>query len=207
MSISDRQKQFEAAIKELPGVKATARIARNFGFSNSARVIEGGLFAGTNNLETYSRKLAEKTEEPLEQFIFLCVLTFPPQDEVYFAIFIESTAGKFNDVLKKLYHQGVERNEQLKAEGKSASSISNNVKFYLAGDRNIFIHNYDFVESLTDAVPDQDWLIPIDAIQFSIYPPAASARRPFFLVALTGISRRRRTVSSPPRIRLPRSAT
>ena len=128
MSFSERQKQFEAAIEALPTVRPGARIAKNFGFSNSARVIEGGLFAGTNNLETYSRKLAEGSEAPLEQFIFLCVLTFPPNDEVYFAIVVESEASRFNNGLLKLYQEGVQRNAQLRATGKKEGSISNNVK-------------------------------------------------------------------------------
>ncbi|MDH6669305.1 UNVERIFIED_ORG: hypothetical protein M2442_005375, partial [Methylorubrum zatmanii] len=37
MSSSERQQQFERAIKALPGIRPDARIAANFGFSNSAR--------------------------------------------------------------------------------------------------------------------------------------------------------------------------
>lgn len=177
MSFSERQQQFEAAIEALPAVRPGARIAKNFGFSNSARVIEGGLFAGTNNLETYSRKLAEGSEAPLGQFIFLCVLTFPPNDEVYFAIIVESEASRFNNGLFKLYQEGVQRNDQLRASGKKEGSISNNVKFYITDSGETFFHNYDFQEALTGGGLDPDCLAKIDTIYFSIWPPAASARR------------------------------
>ncbi len=58
MSIEERQKQFEAKIKGLPGTKPEpeARTAWNFGFSNSSRILEGGLFACTNNFEPYSSR-------------------------------------------------------------------------------------------------------------------------------------------------------
>src|SRR5262245_35920047 len=107
MSVSERQKQFEGAIAALPTTQPGARIAANFGFSNSARVIEGGLFTCTNNLETYSANLAAGGKAT-GQFIFLCVLTFPPQDEVYFAIVVTEDAAKVNAGLLKLFNEGQE---------------------------------------------------------------------------------------------------
>src|SRR5215831_9598148 len=107
MSAETRQQQFEEAIKARPEALPGARIAQNFGYSNSARVVEGGLFACTNNLEAYSVKLAANKAKPLEQFIFLCVLTFPPEDEVYFAITVTADAARMNKGLLKLYEQGV----------------------------------------------------------------------------------------------------
>ena len=92
MSLQERQRQFEAKVAASLGISPETRIARNFGFSNSARIIEGGLFACTNNLEAYSRNLAAGTTQPMARFIFLCVLTFPPQDEVYFAITVSGEA-------------------------------------------------------------------------------------------------------------------
>ena len=68
MSAEERQQQFEAAIRAHPDIRPDARVAKNFGFSNSARVIEGGLFACTNNLEAYSGAagLASGRTPPLE---------------------------------------------------------------------------------------------------------------------------------------------
>ena len=181
MSSTERQQRFEEAITALPDTRPGARIAKNFGFSNSARVIEGGLFACTNNLEAYSAGLAAGRTAPLTQFIFLCVLTFPPQDEVYFAITATTEANKVNQGLLKLFREGEERNAQLVAGGGKTGKISNNVKFYITDDGNLFFHNHEFMESVRpgpEVAPlDPDCLAKVDAIYFSIWPPAASARR------------------------------
>lgn len=180
MSSAMRQQQFEQAITARPEILPDTRIAKNFGFSNSARVIEGGLFACTNNLEAYSANIAAG-KPPLQQFVFLCVLTFPPQDEVYFAITVTKEAERVNQGLLKLFHDGEERNRQLTAAGKKQGSISNNVKFYITDTGNLFFHNYDFMESLRPAADepplDPDCMAKVDSILFSIWPPAASARR------------------------------
>ena len=180
MSIAERQQQFEAAITALPGKRPGARITKNFGFSNSARVIEGGLFTCTSNLAGYSEDLVAG-HTPSEQFIFLCVLTFPPQDEVYFAIFVTLEASRINNGLIKLFHEGQQRNAALEAEGKRAGSISNNVKFYITGGGDLFFHNFDFREYLLpgpgNAPLDPDCLAKVDFISFAIWPPAASAQR------------------------------
>src|ERR1700747_3402387 len=94
MSVEERQQQVEAAIRAHPDIRPDARVAKNFGFSNGARVVEGGLFACTNNLQTYSEKLTSDPTEAVDQFVFLCVLTFPPQDEVYFAIVVEGDGAQ-----------------------------------------------------------------------------------------------------------------
>jgi MoxR-like ATPase len=181
MSLQERQRQFEAAVSTVPGISADARIARNFGFSNSAKIIEGGLFACTNNLETYSEKLVAGTIAPLTQIIFLCVLTFPPQDEVYFAITVGSESGKLNAGLTKLYKEAKQRNDDLVAAGKKPGSISNNVKFYITADGRIYFHNNDFLDSLRAepgrAPLDEDCMARIDSVLFAIWPPSASARR------------------------------
>jgi 5-methylcytosine-specific restriction protein B len=189
MSSAERQQQFELAIKGRPESRPGARIARNFGYSNSARIIEGGLFACTNNLESYSAGLAAG-KSATQQFIFLCVLTFPPQDEVYFAITVTAEAEKINSGLLKLFYEGVERNKPIKAynetlapgtKKKTEESVSNNVKFYITNGGDLFFHNHDFMESVRaepGATPlDPDCLAKVDSILFSIWPPAASARR------------------------------
>jgi hypothetical protein len=181
MSSSERQQQFEAAITALPDTRPGARIAKNFGFSNSARVIEGGLFACTSNVEAYSAGMAAGRTAPQPQFIFLCVLTFPPQDEVYFAITVATEAEKVNKGLLKLFHEGEERNKQLVADGGKAGKISNNVKFYVTDSGDMFFHNYEFLESVRpgpgEPPLDPECLAKVDSIFFSIWPPAASARR------------------------------
>lgn len=203
MNLVERQRQFEAAVSSSPGITPEARIARNFGFSNSARIVEGGLFACTSNLESYSEKLSNGSTEPLKQFIFLCVLTFPPQDEVYFAITVSTDADKINNGLIKLFKEATAKNEEgLKAyeEAKriyddaiasaarakkpkdfKPASISNNVKFYITSKNQIYFHNNEFLETLRpeagEAPLDVECMANIDSVLFAIWPPAASARR------------------------------
>lgn len=55
------------------------------------------------------------------------------------------------------------------------------MKFYITDSGDLFFHNYDFMESVqqnaTTAGLDPDCLAKVDSIRFSIWPPAASARR------------------------------
>ena len=154
MSVDERQRQFRAKIEALSGIRPDARVAENFGFSNSARVIEGGLFACTNNLQTYSRNLADDPSRAVSQFVFLCVLTFPPQDEVYFAIVVGQEAGKANSGLVKLVREVEERNKT----ASKPSSINNNVKFYITSNGNLYFHNTDFLDRIDETALDPECL-------------------------------------------------
>jgi 5-methylcytosine-specific restriction enzyme B len=187
MSVEERQQQFRAQIESLPGInkEPDLLIKENFGFSNSSRVLEGGLFACTNNVETYSRKLLKGVAES-SQFVLLCVLTFPPQDEVYYAIIISQDTARVNTGLTKLANQVAAKNAeiaaesvQLKAAGKkekSLSRINNNTKFYITRNGNLYFEN-EFRDAVVEADLDPDCLAKIDAIEFAIWPPAVSARR------------------------------
>jgi MoxR-like ATPase len=181
MSLAERQQQFEEFITSRPESLPGARIAKNFGFSNSARIIEGGLFSCTSNLEAYSAAIAAGKTPPAPQFIFLCVLAFPPADEVYFAITVTTEATQVNQGLVKLHQQGLQRNSELKAAGEKPGKINNNVKFYITETGHLFFHNHDFRDSLRpapgEASLDPDCLAKVDSIHFAIWPPAASARR------------------------------
>ena len=61
-------------------------------------MIEGGLFACTSNLEANSAGMAAGRTASHAAIHLLCVLTFPPQDEVYFAISVTAEAEKVNTV-------------------------------------------------------------------------------------------------------------
>lgn len=177
MSIEERQRQFKRAIETRPEITSSARIAENFGFSNSSRVIEGGLFACTNNLESPSRRLLEGADIAVPQFVPMCVLTFPPQDEVYFAISVGHGAEKLNRGLLKLGREAEERNRHRVAAGRKEGGINNNVKFYLTSGGSLYFHNDDFLNAIDEAAPDLDCLVGVDGVWYSIWPPAVSASR------------------------------
>lgn len=168
MSFATRQQQFKAAVRE--GLPDDVRVAENFGFSNSARVIEGGLFAATVNMELPS-KLAFEGTPTLSGYVFLCVLTFPPHDEVYFAITVRDGGAALNAGLAKLY-------ELRRAElaGSQGGKINNNVKFFLTDDGRIAFGN-EFTDRLVSSTIDPDLSAPVDFVEFAIWPPAVSARR------------------------------
>jgi hypothetical protein len=173
MSFSVRQKQFKAAIQASAG--PDARLAENFGFSNSARVLEGGLFACTNNLEGTSVKLAAGEPGP-GSYVFTSVLTFPPHDEVYFAITVRSDAARLTEGLLELFHDVKARNDALVAQGKKPGSINNNVKFYLIEGGQIGFDN-DFFDAVSEAEPLHRRAAVVDSVEFAIWPPAVSAKR------------------------------
>jgi 5-methylcytosine-specific restriction protein B len=80
-----------------------------------------------------------------------------------------------------LYKDGQAQSAAKVAAGGKQGGINNNVKFYITSSGDLFFHNYDFKESLTEAQNkgeiDPKFLTKIDAIHFAIWPPAASARR------------------------------
>lgn len=173
MSFSERQKQFKAAIEA--GLEKGARLTENFGFSNSARVVEGGLFAGVNNMENLSRKLAQDPGDGPPAYVFLCVLTFPPEDEVYFAITVRSDVQAANMTLLKLFMELTEEKAQL-AAGEKAGKINNNVRFSVTSNGHLYLAN-EFPETLRAGALEDDQMARIDSIEFAIWPPSVSARR------------------------------
>ncbi|MFN3352844.1 MAG: McrB family protein, partial [Brevundimonas sp.] len=168
MSFAARQQQFKSAIRQ--GLPDDVRIAENFGFSNSARVIEGGLFAATVNMETASQLAAAGTPAH-SGYVFLCVLTFPPHDEVYFAITVRDGGAALNHGLARLYEL-----RKAELEGGANGRINNNVKFFLTDDGRIAFAN-DFTDSLDSSTLDAELSAPVDFVEFAIWPPAVSARR------------------------------
>ena len=80
MNLAERQQQFLEAVQEHFGTSKAVRPNKLFGVSNSAKVVEGGLQLGVVNLDG--------AREDAEAFIFACVMKFPPEDEVYFAVLV-----------------------------------------------------------------------------------------------------------------------
>src|SRR5688572_10336040 len=84
MNLVERQQRFlDAAQKAFGTIKAPREI---FGVSNSAKVIEGGIQLGVVNLEN--------VRDDSDALAFACVMRFPPEDEVYFAVLVRKEKGK-----------------------------------------------------------------------------------------------------------------
>ena len=188
MNLVERQRQFlEAAQKDF-GTSKTVRPRELFGVSNSAKIVEGGIQLGVVNLDN--------VKEDVEALIFGCVLRFPPEDEVYFAVLVRNDKANFLKRLADMKRLGtivksVDDGPELVLEvaGDSDelpeppgatikySARINLVPIYLARDGRLWLRNAKFWDSLAfDLSPFGPSTEP-DKIVVALYPPTASARR------------------------------
>ena len=188
MNLAERQKQFLEAAQNHFGTSKAVRPRELFGVSNSAKIIEGGIQLGVVNLDS--------VRDDTEALILGCVLRFPPEDEVYFAVLIRRDKTSFLTRLADMKRLGANTpaknsdNEfALAASGSSEesedesgttikySARNNLVPIYLAQDGRLWLRNSQFWNSLKfDLTPFGPATEP-DEIVVALYPPTASARR------------------------------
>jgi MoxR-like ATPase len=188
MNLVERQKQFLEAAQGHFGTSKAVRPRELFGVSNSAKIIEGGIQLGVVNLDN--------VRDDAEALILGCVLRFPPEDEVYFAVLIRRDKTSFLTRLadmKRLGANPLAKNNDnefsLAASGNSEesedesgttikySARNNLVPIYLAQDGRLWLRNSQFWNSLKfDLSPFGPATEP-DEIVVALYPPTASARR------------------------------
>ncbi|MBB3857680.1 MoxR-like ATPase [Xanthomonas arboricola] len=187
MTLVERQKKFLEAAQYYFGTSRAVRPRELFGVSNSAKIIEGGIQLGVVNLDN--------VKEDVEALIFGCVLRFPPEDEVYFAVLVRKDKANFLARLNEMKRLGVAtQNEAGNADfslensasteeyespesGIRYSARNNLVPIYLAGDGRLWLRNAKFWDSLNiDMSPYGPATVP-DEIVVALHPPTASARR------------------------------
>jgi hypothetical protein len=181
MSLSDRQRQFEDAVRDHYGVTGRTKFNRAFGVSNSAKVIEGGLQLGVANLDRF--------DPETDQFLMGCVIRFPPEDEVFFAIQVRTGLPAMVARLNGMRARGEATRGRTEAEAETGdetpaipedihySHRNNLVVACLARDGMIYLRNKGFWDSLDFDLSVAAPGIPVDSMAVSLYPPAASARR------------------------------
>jgi 5-methylcytosine-specific restriction enzyme B len=183
MNLADRQQQFLDAIQKHFGTTKATRPNKLFGVSNSAKVVEGGLQLGVVNLDS--------AKEDAEAFIFACVMKFPPEDEVYFAVLVRKDKAKFLSRLAEMKKLGAAAKAGsepalFSSEGEDEDDAGTAIKYsarnnlvpvYLARDGHLWLRNAKFWNSLNiDLSPFGPSTEP-DEIVVALYPPTASARR------------------------------
>jgi 5-methylcytosine-specific restriction enzyme B len=194
MNFKERQQAFKAAIREYDYTD-TSKYSESFGVSNSAKVVEGGLFVCNVNLSNVPLRH--------EQLILGCLIRFPPEDEVYFAVYIRSDISALRARLSAMLDRGKGLTEKYgkkatdsddvadeeETSGKDPtpdadrtaiamySASNNNVKCYIAQDGKAYFRNKGFWDSLKFDLADVEPGAQVEKIAFSIWPPAASARR------------------------------
>lgn len=188
MSLVERQRQFLEAAQRHFGTSKAVRPRELFGVSNSAKIVEGGIQLGVVNLDN--------VKEDTEALILGCILRFPPEDEVYFAVLVRNDKASFLKRLTEMKRLGVAaKNEEedsdfaleTASESDESSDYSgttikysarnNLVPIYLAKDGRLWLRNAKFWDSLTfDLSPFGPPTEP-DEIVVALHPPTASARR------------------------------
>ncbi|WP_448132902.1 McrB family protein [Stenotrophomonas rhizophila] len=187
MSLIERQKKFLEAAQLHFGTSKGVRPRELFGISNSAKIVEGGIQLGVVNLDS--------VKEDVEALIFGCVLRFPPEDEVYFAVLVRNDKANFISRLNQMKRlgaaakgEGEDAEFSLEGAGTSDDSESsdasikysdrnNVVPIYLAADGRLWLRNAKFWDSLNfDLSPFAPGTEP-DEIVVALHPPTASARR------------------------------
>jgi 5-methylcytosine-specific restriction enzyme B len=182
MTLAERQQQFVDAIQKHFKMTRATRPSRLFGVSNSAKIVEGGIQIGVANLNS--------ARENPEAFVFACVMSFPPEDEVYFSILVRKDRTVFSTRLTDMKKLGTDAaaqpegdEEENEDEGEEPGSTikyskrNNLVAIYIASDGQIWLRNSGFWNSLKiDLTPFAPSVTP-DQIVFALYPPTPSVRR------------------------------
>jgi 5-methylcytosine-specific restriction protein B len=182
MNLEERQKRFLEAAQEYFGIAKSVRPRALFGVSNSAKIVEGGIQLGVVNLDN--------VRDDVEALIFGCVLRFPPEDEVYFAVLVRNDRANLVKRLADMKQLGSGAKDADSAGAESAEDASddgaanikykadnNNVPIYIAQDGKMWLRNKGFWSSLNfDRTTLQPSIEP-DQIVVALYPPTASARR------------------------------
>jgi 5-methylcytosine-specific restriction protein B len=182
MSLVERQQQFlKEAQKHFGATKAT-RASKLFGVSNSAKIVEGGVQIGVANLNS--------AKDDADGFIIACVMKFPPEDEVYFAVLVRKDKANFMARLADMKRLGAaaktggeERDEDGDDDSNESeppfkySNRNNLVPLYLARDGRLWMRNSGFWNSLDLDLSPFGPAVEPDEIVVALYPPTASARR------------------------------
>jgi hypothetical protein len=98
MNLDERQQLFLDAAQKHFGTSGAVRPRELFGVSNSAKIVEGGIQLGVVNLDN--------VREDVEALIFACVLRFPPEDEVYFAVLVRKDRASLVSRLNEMKRLG-----------------------------------------------------------------------------------------------------
>ena len=182
MDTQERQRRYKEAVEAAAPTAVHRRMHDAYGFSNSAKIVEGGLFAFNVNFENLAGDV--------DQVVVNCLLSFPPEDQVYFSLVVKSDMVTFAGRLDEMRAAGnsIEGATPDEAEGADAevsaspdtltyARTNNNVKGYIAEDGRLYLRNKGFWDRLPDDLSTVSKPVVIDQVLFSIYPPAASARR------------------------------
>jgi hypothetical protein len=182
MSAAERQKQYKAAVEKYASAVGKTRFSDAFGVSNSAKVIGDGLFAFNANFDSFT--------PDVDQIAVHCWLRFPPEDEIYFTIFVRDGLSVLADRLQEMRAAGGAGAEDdgdgagtddakvaSSPDGLSYTNNSKNVKGYIAKDGLLYLRNKSYWDTMPADLSTISKPVSIDQVVFAIWPPAATASR------------------------------
>lgn len=184
MSAAERQKQYKAAVEKYASAAGKTRFSDAFGVSNSAKIIGDGLFAFNVNFNF--------DKGDADQIAVHCWLRFPPEDEIYFTIFVRAGLPLLTERLQEMRAAGAgggdeEDDGDDAAAGKTKAASSpdglsytdnnKNVKGYIATDGRLYLRNKGYWDAMPADLSTISKPVPVDEVVFSIWPPAATASR------------------------------
>ena len=176
MDTQERQRRYrEAVVAALPAASGR-RMHDAYGISNSAKVVAGGLFAFNVNFDNLAGSV--------DQVVVNCLLSFPPEDQVYFSLIVNSGMPTLLARLDEMRAAGNAQVQTASGAGHAAvpdalsyARKNNNVKGYVAGDGRLYLRNKGFWEDMPANPSSVSRPVVIDQVLYGIYPSAASARR------------------------------
>lgn len=177
MDTRERQRRYKQAVEEAAPSAVDRRMQYAYGVSNSAKIVPGGLFAFNMNFQ--------KWKGDNDQLVVNGLLSFPPEDQVYFSIVVSDMATftarleEMRDagIAQKSTRSGIEDGPPSMPDDLPYATENNNVKGYIGRDGRLYLRNSKFWESMPEDLATVSKPVAIDRVLFGIYPPAASARR------------------------------
>ncbi|CAM9288884.1 unnamed protein product [Ectocarpus sp. 12 AP-2014] len=171
MDLQQRRQLFEQEVRSDQLCTLETKYQKLFGVSNSAKIIEGGVQLGVVNLESVK-------DASTEGFVFACFLAFPPEDEVYFAVFVKTDKADLIARLEEMRARGqIETTGSDEQQELKYGTRNNNTAVYLASDGKLYLRNKGFWDSLNFDLSSVGPGIEVDKINVALYPDEPSVRR------------------------------
>ena len=151
MNVSQRQDAFKAKVQEDSWITEMTHTSIAYGFTNSTKFIENGIFAFNSNFENGI--------SDADLLVVNCFVRLPPADEIYFSIFVKSDLDSFKAQLGAMTQES------------SGAKPNNNVRGYIGTDGKLYLKNKGYLDSIPKDLSAMGTQVVIDKVVFGIYPP------------------------------------
>ena len=174
MDTGERLRRYREAVEQAAPSAERRKMQNAYGVSNSAKIVPGGLFAFNINFQSW--------KGDADQLVVNCLLSFPPEDQVYFSIVVSDVttlSARLEEMRAAGRGEGESEGEEAPGMPDALPYVANNknVRGYLGGDGRLYLRNSQYWDSMPVDLATVSKPIEIDRVVFGVHPPAASARR------------------------------